>query len=142
MRKLVFALAATAVLAAGPAAVARDKLTPQQRLDKMLAGREAGKPVSCISQIDQRDMVVLDKTALVYGSGSVIYVNKPRNADDLDDNDVLVTRQYGSQLCSTDIVNTYERVGWFPTGFISLSEFVPYRKVKTEDGAKPAANGA
>lgn len=139
MRKLVLALAATAALTAGPAAIARDKLTPQERLDKLLAGREAGKPVSCISTWDQRDMKVLDKTALVYGSGNVIYVNRPRNAADLDDDDILVTHQFGGQLCSLDIVKTYSRAGWFPTGFVSLTDFVPYRKVKTE---KPADGGA
>ena len=139
MRKFVLALAATAALVTGPAAVAREKLTPQQQLDKMLAGREAGKPVSCISNFAQRNMIVLDKTALVYGSGDVIYVNRPRNASDLDSDDILVTHLWGSQLCSLDIVHTYSRTGWFPTGFISLNEFVPYRKVKTE---KPATEGA
>ena len=133
MRKIALILAAAAALATGPALQARERLTPEQRLDKLLAGRVAGKPTSCISSYDQRDMTVLNKTALVFGSGTTIYVNRPRNAQDLDDDDILVTRSYTSQLCRLDIVRTVERTGGFQTGFIALEDFVPYRKVKVAD---------
>lgn len=131
MRKIALVLAATAALVTGPPLQAREKLTPEQRLDKMLEGRVAGKPTSCISTFDSRDMTILDKTALVYGSGGVIYVNRPQNADQLDDDDILVTRTFGSQLCRLDIVRTVARSGMFPTGFVALGDFVPYRRVKT-----------
>ena len=76
-------------------------------------------------------MTILDRTALVYNAGSVIWVNRPDNARDLDDDDILVTRTFGSQLCRLDIVRTVDRTGGFQTGFVALGEFVPYRKVKT-----------
>ena len=129
MRKLALVLIAASALVAGPALQARERLTPQQELAKMLEGRVAGRPVSCISTFGQRDLRVLDDTALVYGSGNVIYVNIPRNPDVLDDDDVLVTHLTGSQLCRQDIVNVVDRVGGFYRGFISLTDFVPYRKV-------------
>ena len=129
MRKIAWSLAVTALLMGGSALQAADKLTPEQQLAKLLEGREAGKPVSCISLSDTRDMVVFDKIAIVYGTGNVIYVNRPRNAAQLRADDIMVTHPTGSQFCSLDIVNTVDRTGHFSTGFISLGDFVPYRRV-------------
>ena len=130
MRKLALAIAASTVLLSGCAtASGKPRLTPQERLDKMLVGWVAGKPVNCISTFDSRDMTVLDKTAIVFRSGSTLYVNRPQNVDQLDSDDILVTKTFGSQLCSLDIVHTVDRTGHFPTGFINLGEFVPYKKV-------------
>ena len=129
MRKIALAITAAAALLTGPALEARSKLTPQERLDKLLVGRVAGKPEHCISHFDTREMQVLDKTAIVYGWGNTIWVNVPRNAHDLDDDNILVTRTSSSQLCDLDIVTTVDRtVGMF-NGSISLGEFVPYRRV-------------
>ncbi len=133
MRKLALALATVSALLAGTAATAAPKLTPQERLDKMIAGREAGKPVSCLNNWDTRDMTVLDKTALVYRSGNTIWVNRPENARQLDDDDILVTKTTGSQLCKLDIVQTVDRTGGFWTGFVNLGDFVPYKKVAKAD---------
>jgi len=133
MRKIALALAASAALLTGPVLEAKPRLTPQERLDKLLDGRVAGEPRSCISTTDTRDMQVLDKTAIVYRSGSTLYVNVPRNAEDLDSDDIMVTKVYGSQFCRLDIVQTVDRTGHFPTGFISLGQFVPYKRVAAKD---------
>lgn len=133
MRKLIASIAGVAVAAgllAAPALQAKPRLTPEQRLDKLLAGRVAGQPVSCISTYDSRDMEVLDKTALVFGHGNTIYVNRPANAQDIDDDDILVTKTSTSQLCKLDIVTTVDRSGHFQTGFLNLNEFVPYRRAR------------
>ena len=130
MRKIAIALATAAALSGAVGLEAKPRQTPQERLDKLLEGREAGKPVNCISHWDTRDMQVLDNTAIVYGWGNVIYVNRPINAVSLDDDEILVTRTSGSQLCDLDIVHTVDRSGHFTTGFVSLGEFVPYRRVK------------
>ena len=133
MRKLIAAIAGAAVAAgllAAPAAQAKPRLTPEQRLEKMLEGREAGKPESCISTYDSRELEVLDKTALVFGHGSTIYVNRPDNANDIDSDDILVTKTSTSQLCQLDIVTTVDRSGHFQTGFLNLGDFVPYKRIK------------
>ncbi len=129
MRTFAIALVAAAALLTGPALEAKPKLSPQQRLDKLLDGRIAGAPEHCISHFDSREMQVLDKTAIVYGWGNTIWVNTPRNAEDLDDDDILVTRTSGSQLCDLDIVTTLDRSSQFFNGSISLGRFVPYRRV-------------
>jgi hypothetical protein len=129
MRKIAIAITAAAALLAGPALEARPNQSPQQRLDKLLEGRVAGKPEHCISHFDTREMQVLDKTAIVYGWGNTIWVNVPRNAQDLDDDDIMVTRTSSSQLCDLDIVTTLDRTSQMFNGSVSLGEFVPYRRV-------------
>jgi hypothetical protein len=130
VRRIAIALATTAALLAVPGAVsAKPKLTGEERLAKIIGDRVPGEPVSCISQHQTRDMEVIDKTALVYKNGGTIYVNRPQNAKDLDDDDILVTKLHGSQFCDLDIVQTYDRSGHFWTGFVNLGEFVPYRRV-------------
>lgn len=133
MRKIAIALATATALLVGPTLEAKPRLTPDQELAKLLEGREAGEPVHCISQWSARDMRVIDKTALVFGWGNTIYVNVPRNAKDLDSDDIMVTRTNGSEFCSLDIVHTVDRMGHFTTGFISLGEFVPYKRVAKAD---------
>ena len=129
MRKLAIAVTAAAALLAGPALDARPRLTPQQELGKLLVGREAGRPEHCISNFDAREIRVLDRTAIVFGWGNTIWVNTPRNAEHLDDDDILVTHTSGSQLCSLDIVQTLDRSSQFFNGSLSLGEFVPYRRI-------------
>lgn len=133
MRKIALALAAGAMVMAGTAVAAKPKLTGEEQLAKALEGRVAGEPVNCISLLDSRDQRVIDKTAIVYGSGRTIYVNRPSNARDLDRDDVMVTKIHGSQLCNLDIVRMHERSGFFPTGFVGLEQFVPYRRVASSN---------
>ena len=118
-------------LAIAPAASAKPKLTGEEELAKMLEGRTAGKPVNCISYSRLNDTTVIKKTAIVYRVGSTLYVNRPTNADLLDDDDILVTRLFGSQLCSVDTIQLRNRMTpnmW--SGFVGLREFVPYTKAK------------
>jgi hypothetical protein len=132
MRKIALALATGSLIAtgliAGPAA-AKPKLSGEEQLAKVLEGRVAGEPVDCISLMDTREQRVIDKTAIVYGQGGTIYVNRPRNASDLDRDDVMVSDIRGSQLCSVDVVRMHDRSNFFYTGFVGLDRFVPYRRV-------------
>ncbi|ABC64429.1 hypothetical protein [Erythrobacter litoralis] len=105
----------------------------EQKLAKLLEGRVAGEPESCIRDRPVRNFQVIDNTAIVYRIGSTIWVNRTKNPRTLDDNETLVFRRYGSQICSTDIVSTIDRFGGFYTGNIFLDHFVPYRKAD-QDG--------
>lgn len=127
--KLGFVAAAGALLLAGAAADARPRLTGEEQLAKLLDGRVAGKPVNCITLRNVQSSQVIDKTAIVYGSGSTIYVQRPKSgASSLDSNDILVTQLTTSQLCNIDIVQLRDRNGWFFRGSVSLDQFVPYTK--------------
>jgi hypothetical protein len=124
--------AAAAVLAAP--LVAAPRLTAQQQLDKALAGRVAGKPVNCIDPRVNDSTLVIDKTAIVYGSGRTVYLQRPVNAESLSDDDIMVTRLWGNgQLCNIDTVSLIDRSGGFYRGFVGLNEFVPYTRVAARD---------
>ncbi|WP_156842432.1 hypothetical protein [Novosphingobium aquimarinum] len=123
------ALTAAALLSAPPA-LARDRVNGEEKLAKLLEGREAGEPVSCLPLWQTRESQVINKTAIVYGRGNTIWVNRPTNADRLDDRDILVTDLRTSQLCNVDTIQIRDRgPGFFWRGFVGLQDFVPYRKV-------------
>ncbi|MDC0886452.1 hypothetical protein OAS19_01490 [Altererythrobacter sp.] len=130
-------LSAVALIAmSGTPAMAEDPDAPltkgEQKLAKMLEGREAGEPQSCIRARPVRKFTVIDRTAIVYRIGRTMYVNVPRNAGSLDDSDALVFRRFGSQVCKTDIVTSIDRFNGFYTGNVFLGDFVPYTKIETE----------
>jgi hypothetical protein len=133
MRKLAFALAAGAALLAGSAVAAKPKLTGEEQLNKLLEGRVAGQPVNCLPLFDTRDQQVIDKTAIVYGTGRTIWVNRPMNAQDLDRDDVMVSDIHTSQVCKLDVVRLHDRSGGWYRGFVGLEQFVPYRRVPAAD---------
>jgi len=128
-RKLAIAAAAGALMLAGTAADAKPRLTGEEQLAKLLDGRVAGKPVDCITLTQIGSSTVIDKTAIVYGSGSTLYVQRPRTgAESLDSDDILVTRLTTSQLCSIDTVQLHDRNSQFWRGFVGLDKFVPYTR--------------
>jgi len=135
MTKTLFPkILAGAALAAMLAVPASARLTAKQELDKALAGRVAGKPVNCIDPRLNSDTRVIDKTAIIYGSGRTIYLQQPQNPADLNDDDILVTELRGTgQLCSIDIVRLHDRSGGWYRGFVGLNKFVPYTKVALRD---------
>jgi hypothetical protein len=133
MRALLTA-ASLALLALPGAAMAGDKPYEkgEAKLAKMLEGRVAGKPVKCISNHQVQNSTVVDRTAIVYRVGSKLYVNRPRSgASSLDDNDILLTKLYGTQLCNIDKVDLIDRTSHMWNGFVVLDDFVPYERVKT-----------
>ncbi len=134
MRLHIPMIFAAAALAAIPAtASARERLAPEDQLAKLLEGRVAGEPQNCIPLSMARSSQVIDKTAIVYRVGSTLWVNRPEGgASSLDDDDILVTKLSGSQLCSIDAVQLHDRSSHMYSGFVSLGKFVPYRRVKGE----------
>ena len=126
MRKIIASLLAVVALAAPAAAAPR--LSPDAELARLLEGRVAGEPRSCISFTGSRSSQIIDGTALVYRDGRTLWVNRPRSgAESLRDDDVLLTRLYGSQLCRVDSVQLLDRTSGFQRGFVVLGDFVPYR---------------
>ena len=131
----LLALSAIMVVISGPA-LAREHLTGQQELAKLLEGRVAGKPVDCISLINTYGTQIIDHTAIVYDAGSVLYVNQPQYPESLDSDQILVTKTWGDQLCRLDIVQLHDRGTHMNSGFVGLESFVPYTRAPK---AKPPA---
>lgn len=130
--KTIFKTLAGAALACSIAAVPAQAETRaekgQKELAKMLEGRVAGQPVSCINQNRTDRLKVIDQTAIVYDAGKTIYVARPSDPRSLDDNDILVINRFGSQLCTNDMIRTVDRSAGFMTGVVFLDDFVPYTK--------------
>lgn len=139
MKALATAIAAIGLVAT-PALAGDDPETEmtkgEKKLAKILEGRVAGEPESCITTFGSGNLRIIDETALVYERGKTVWVNYTRNPKSLDDDDYMVIRKYGSgsQLCRLDNVTTRDRGGNFFSGVIFLEDFVPYRKVEDAEG--------
>ena len=105
----------------------------EEKLAKLLDGRVAGEPQSCIRTLGSRNLSQIDGTALTYRDGDTVWVNYTRNPDSIDDRAIMVIDRFsGSSLCRTDQVKLVDRVNGFLSGILLLDEFVPYKKVDTE----------
>lgn len=125
--KSLLPLAALAATLAVPAQAAR--LSPDAQLADLLKGRVAEAPVSCITPMMNSSQQIVSGRAIVWRVGSKLYVNVPRGrADTLRDDDVLITQQWGSQLCRNDQVRLLNPMSRIPGGILLLGDFVPYVK--------------
>lgn len=121
--------AAAPISAATPQHPTGQQQTGEEKLQELLKGRVAGKPVSCLSLTTLRESQIVDGTAIVYRSGSRLYVNRPRgDAKWLDSDDILLTKTTSGELCSIDTVYLLDRTTHFTRGFVTLGDFVPYEK--------------
>ena len=107
----------------------------EAELAELLEGRVAGEPQNCIrSRINDR-LRVIDDTALVYGRGNTIYVQRTRRPERIDSRDTLVSRRFSaSQICRQDIVTTIDPLTGIFTGAVFFEEFVPYTRVDDGEG--------
>lgn len=133
MKRLAIAIMTTAALLSSPALHAKERLSGEEKLAKLLEGRIAGEPVNCLPLSVNNDVRIIDKTAIVYGHGNTLWVNRPMNADALDRDDILVRKSHTAQVCNLDTVQLLDRSSKFYTGFVGLNQFVPYRKVAAAD---------
>lgn len=105
----------------------------EKRLEKLLEGREAGEPVSCIRTLPRQRVQTIEGTAYVYGSGKTIYVQRTRAPERIDDFDALVVNRFSaSQLCRTDVITAIDPVNGFFTGAVFFDDFVPYTRVQAD----------
>jgi len=130
MRKLLPLLVASLAFVAGSAQA--KPVDHEDELARAVAGRVAGQPVDCIDLHRVRSSHIIPGTAIVYDTGSVVYVNRPRGgAEQMSDWDIMVNRLYSSQLCSIDTVQLIDQGSRMYSGTVFLGEFVPYRRVAT-----------
>lgn len=130
IRKLLSVIAATAAIAAIPAE-AGPRRSGEQQLQDELRGRVAGEPVSCVNLRQVRRSTVINGTAILFDTGSTIYVNRPRNGTrSLNKFDAQVVRPFGSRLCTIDTIQMFDTLSGSFSGLVFLGEFVPYRRVR------------
>ncbi len=132
MRMRYFTIAAAVLGAAAHASPASDaaQAKAEAEITKILAGRVPGKPVSCIPLTNLGPSQTVDRTAIIYGQGRTLYLNRlPHGCPGLTHFSYPVVKTSLSQLCSTDILTIVDQGSHMTTGSCGLGEFVPYTKV-------------
>lgn len=117
-----FALTGTTAALAGTVEESEAKVA------RMLDGREAGTPVSCIPALRGSRVDVIEHVGIVYYAGDTIYLARASNANQLDHDDIVVIDRHSAQLCTTDMMRTVDRYQYYTTGSVFLEDFVPYTK--------------
>ena len=125
-------LIGTAVVAASPAQEER-AAKEAATLEKAIAGKVAGKPVSCISLRDIDRSQNIGENAIIYRiSTNRFYVNKPRGGcSGLRDGRALITRIPTDRLCSGDVARVVDLTLGFEGPSCILGEFTPYTKARS-----------
>lgn len=103
----------------------------QQEFEKLVAGKVAGPPISCLPTYRQNDMVVIDERTIAFRDGGRrTYVNHMQGAcNNLGGTYALVTRTFGSaQLCRGDIGQVVDLTNHFTVGSCVFGDFVPYTR--------------
>ena len=124
-------LPALALLAAAPLLARSDAVPLSPKAEQALAGRTAGKPVSCIQLNRSNGTQLVDKTALIYKqSRHLWYVNQPDGGRciSLNPNRAITSSTSTAQLCANDLITVIDPSSGISFGSCGLGEFVPYTK--------------
>jgi hypothetical protein len=97
---------------------------------RLLAGRVAGPPVTCIPRYPSQETDVISENTLAIKQGAVVYVSQFRGDCNRagEPGYALVFRSTTmSGPCENDIAQVVDTGGRFPVGSCVLGPFVPYR---------------
>jgi len=130
---LMIGLSAAVVLAACSTTPVQEVRSPraQKELADALAGRVAGKPVSCLPSYRADNMQIIDDWTILFKDGRTTYLQNPRGGCPGigSRRNILVTRLFGTnRLCSGDISHLLDPVSGIQGGACVFSEFVPYTR--------------
>lgn len=128
--------ATTALFALGGCTATADseppRLTEKQaaKLEKAIAGKVAGQPVSCAGRVGSSDRleVVSDGVLLYRANRNLVYVNRLwGECRGISRGDTLVLKPTLNQYCSGDIARSVDLNVGMTVGSCALGDFVPYR---------------
>ena len=133
---LALAMVAPLTLAGCAASSGRaqaDALNPEQLalLDRNLGGKQAGRPVSCISNSNASQTIRVSDDILLYRvSGNLVYRNDLRGGCPglARDDDVIVSEIRGPGPCRGDIIRLVDRASGIQGPSCVLGQFTPYRR--------------
>lgn len=102
----------------------------QQKLERILAGKVAGPPVSCLPSYRANDMVAIDEDTVIFkqGSGRAYVAHLQGGCNNLGRAPyTLLTRQVGTLgLCHGDIATVVDPINGFTVGSCVFGDFTPY----------------
>lgn len=123
---LALALATASAAPAAPEQSGQDRA--RDGLETALAGLTPGEPVHCISQRNVTGTKVYGDV-IVYSMGrNRKAVNYTSGGCSQRDDDILVSHTTVNQYCSSDVIETHERMTGAFTGTCALGKFVTYSK--------------
>lgn len=133
MHRIPLLLAAGAILAScttSPPVPARSAQSEQQ-YQRLLAGKVAQPPVSCMPTYGYNDMVVIDPDTIAFrtGSSKVYVAHMQGGCAGLNGPGpyALVTRQVGATgYCHGDIAEVVDTLNHFTVGSCVFGDFTPY----------------
>lgn len=96
-------------------------------LTRLLEGRVAGTPRSCLSITERRDSQTFHGS-IVFGRGTTMYRNDLNGCPELNWNSIPVFKTPTGSLCAGEIVELLDRGSRFPVGACSVGPFVPYMR--------------
>ena len=124
---LLLITAALGACAAGPPPVRTAEA--EAKLDRLIAGKVASQPISCLPHYRSNDMVVIDDSTVVFKNGRTLYRNdfQGGSCSNLGRfNYALVSRISGTVLCRGYIAEIRDMSAGITVGSCVLGDFVPY----------------
>lgn len=102
----------------------------EAKLDRLIAGKTAAKPITCLPSYKADQMVTIDDNTIAFKDGSRVYVNNMRGGCNHLGTGMyaLVTRTSMNALCSGDIAQIADLSSGMTVGACALGEFTPYTK--------------
>ena len=132
MRSILIALSAAGLAACSTATEPPVRSAEAQaRYLKLIEGRVAGAPLSCLASWNADDMRVIDDQTIVFGerSNRVYVANLQSPCDNVGQPGfALVTRTPTSQLCSGDIATVVQTSSGMTAGSCVIGTFTPYSR--------------
>jgi hypothetical protein len=120
------AAASCAASAQQPARTAKSETTYQ----RLLAGKVARAPISCLPTRKANDMVVIDENTIAFKDGSSrVYINHPQGACNQlgQGHTALVSKQFGQNgPCRGDVAQVVDTLSGMTLGSCALGDFTPY----------------
>lgn len=102
----------------------------QGELAQLLAGKMAGKPISCLQSYETNDQRVIDDRTIAYPLGSrTVYVMHLSPGCHMlgTGNYALLTRQFGGMgMCRGDIAQVLDTLSHTTVGSCGIDAIVPY----------------
>ena len=102
----------------------------EAKLQRLLAGKVAGPPVSCLPSMRNDDMTVIDEDTVIFRqSGNRVYLGHMAGGCNMlgQGGYALVTKRLGSSgLCHGDIATVVDTHSGFTVGSCVIGDFVPY----------------
>ena len=105
----------------------------EQEFQRLLAGKVAQSPISCLPSYNANDMIVIDENTIAFrtGGGSRVYVAHTNGCTNLRPGSpyALLTKQFGGTgLCHGDIAQVIDPLNHITVGSCVFGDFTPYVK--------------